>query len=183
MPKKLQTGRPTLISKTIIADICNALRAGAYIETAAALSGINKSTLYEWLKRGKQGSQGLHVEFSNAVKKAMAESELRDLINIDNAAMGQKEEYERYPEGTVVNDPVTGLPINISGSIVTMPNGKPVLKRVGIAPDWGASAWRLERKFPQRWAKTEKSMDISDHDEIEGSQKVINVNFVKPTKK
>ena len=80
-----------------------AIQHGAYVETAAQLAGIQKVTYYDWLKRGKAVQQMLDeaheneqpaitaheancVNFANAVFKAMAESEMRDLAAIDNAA-------------------------------------------------------------------------------------------------
>jgi hypothetical protein len=80
---------------------------GNYMETAAAFAGVHKSTLYEWLKKGAKSKSGIYKEFSDAVKKALAEAEVRDVAIISQAA---KE-------------------------------------------SWQASAWRLERKFPDKWGK------------------------------
>jgi len=110
-------GRPTKLTEPLIQKICKFLHAGAYIETAAAASDVHKATLYEWLKSGAAIKRDEHeltpedallVRFSDAVEKAMAESEITALKQIDAAA------------------------------------------RSGI---WQASAWRLERKFPQRWGR------------------------------
>ena len=87
-----------------------AVRAGAYIETASAFAGIDKASLYAWMKRGNAQTKGIYREFLNAIEKAFADSELRDIMNIGNAA---KE-------------------------------------------NWQASAWRLERRFPDRWGRKEK---------------------------
>jgi len=43
--------RPTKLNFNTHNKIITAIRAGNYIETAAAYAGVNKSTLYEWLKR------------------------------------------------------------------------------------------------------------------------------------
>lgn len=95
------TGRPSKISPELTAKICDMLRAGNYIETAAAYAGINKTTLYDWMKRGAREMERVelagkgakirkkeqpYVDFSNAVTKALAEAEVRDLIIISNAA-------------------------------------------------------------------------------------------------
>lgn len=61
------------------------IKAGSYIETAAAAAGVNKSTLHRWLKRGAEGEEPF-AEFSDAVEAALAEAELRDLARIDRAA-------------------------------------------------------------------------------------------------
>jgi transposase len=96
-------GRPIGSSKLtpdIQVKIVDALKLGNYIETAAALAGINKTTVYEWLKRGAREKERLEnstnargrkeelpfLHFSNAVEKAMAESEHRDLLVIAKAS-------------------------------------------------------------------------------------------------
>lgn len=100
--------------------VVDAISAGNYMETAAAYAGIAKDTLYAWLKRGARERARVEknprfsvrkeerpfVEFSDAVKKALAESEMQDVTTISTAAA----------LGT-----------------------------------WQAAAWRLERKFPDRW--------------------------------
>lgn len=73
-------GRPTKLTKEIHNTIVRHIKTGNYIETAAAAAGINKKTLYEWLKRGAQEEIGIYTDFSNAVEMAMAQSEI-DMIN------------------------------------------------------------------------------------------------------
>jgi transposase len=69
-------GRPTKLNKEIQEKIVSYIRAGNYVETAAAAAGINKKTLYEWLKRGAQAQSGIYKDFSNAVGQAQALSEV-----------------------------------------------------------------------------------------------------------
>lgn len=134
----MATGRPTKLTPEIQKTIMDALRRGSYMETAAAYAGISKNTLYDWLRRGAREKQRLannsrarmlkderpFVEFSDAIKKAQAEAELRDLEIIRKAA----------EEG-----------------------------------EWQASAWRLERKFPDKFGRrvidvnaTHRIEDVSD---------------------
>jgi len=114
-------GRPTKFSNEIKHKIITAIRAGNYIETASAYAGISKNTLYDWLRRGEREKQRVEknprykirkseqpfVDFSDAVEKALAEAEVRDVAIIAKAAEEQ----------------------------------------------WQAAAWRLERKFPDRWGR------------------------------
>lgn len=79
---KNKVGRPSKISQEKIDIIVNALRTGAYIETCALHAGVDKRTIYDWLKKGNNGENELCVKFLNAVNKAMAEAELRDIRNI-----------------------------------------------------------------------------------------------------
>jgi hypothetical protein len=110
-------GRPTKLTPEVQKKIVDAIRAGNYMETAAAYAGISKDTFYRWLKRGARAKSGIYKNFHDAVEKALAESEVRDVMIIANAA----------------------------------------------ATDWKAAAWRLERKFPERWGK--KSQYYDDEEE------------------
>ena len=131
-------GRPTKLNYKVREKIVQAIKAGNYIETAAAYAGINKSTLYDWLKRGEREkqrvaknpryrirkSEKIYVEFSDAVEKALAEAEMRDVLLIGKAAEEQ----------------------------------------------WQAAAWRLERKFPDRWGRKviehKGSLEVKNDDSI-----------------
>lgn len=90
--------------------ICQAIRAGNYIEVAAAYAGIPKGTLYEWLKKGNTVFHNKYRTFHDAVQKALADAEVRDV-----AVIGQASQQ-----------------------------------------NWQAAAWRLERKFPQRWGRKDR---------------------------
>jgi transposase len=96
------------LTPAVLKLIVDAIGAGNYIETAAAYAGISKNTLYEWLKRGRRAKKAdIYTEFVEAVEKAMADAEVRDVAQIAQAS-----------------------------SIY-----------------WQASAWRLERKYPDRWGR------------------------------
>lgn len=96
-------GRPTKLTPELQAEMVNIIRVGNYVETACAYVGLNKSTFYDWLKRGareldriKQNPKArirkeeeIFVEFSNAIKKAEAEAEARDVLIIGKAAETQ----------------------------------------------------------------------------------------------
>jgi transposase len=93
-------GRPLLLTDKVQRQIIKAISQGAYIETAAAVAGIRKSTLYDWLRRGARERRRLaanrraraktkemrFVRFSDAVEKALAEAELADLTIITKAS-------------------------------------------------------------------------------------------------
>lgn len=79
-------GRPLKLSAKVQEDIVTAIRAGNYVETAAAFAGIDKKSLYTWLKKGARGEGKRFIEFLYAVKKAEAESELRSVATIENAS-------------------------------------------------------------------------------------------------
>lgn len=121
-------GRPTKLTAELQQKIVNAMRGGAYLETAAALVDVNRFTLQRWLKKGARSKNSDYGRFCVAVERAMAEAEMRDLAVIDKAANGTAAELDE--------------------------NGKQV--RAESPRNWHAAAWRLERKFPKKWGRTEK---------------------------
>lgn len=111
MARYQKTSTPTLTDE-LIETIAQAIRVGAYVETAVALAGVSKDSFYRWLRQAESDeSNDMTIKLSDAVKKALAESEKRDLDVIDKAAQ----------EG-----------------------------------EWTAAAWRLERKFPNKWGRQSK---------------------------
>lgn len=100
--------------------IVSLLRAGNYVETAAACAGIHKDTFYDWMKRGAKGEEP-YAELAGAVHKALADGEARDVAVIFQASKEQ----------------------------------------------WQAAAWRLERRFPDRWSRNDRvkvdaNLEVSD---------------------
>lgn len=78
--------RPTKLTKALIEQVANLMRAGNYAETAAAFAGIAKSTLFQWLRDGARDSAaGKHTmlaQFSDSVKRAEAQAEASALSRI-----------------------------------------------------------------------------------------------------
>lgn len=64
------------------------------------------------------------------------------------------------------------LAIDESGMVITDVEGRPVVSQYGLSPNWKAAAWRLERKFPDRWGRKTKV-------EVEPSSNSIEVIFVE----
>ena len=122
--RKPSRGRPTKLTPELQAKICSAIQAGNFIEIAAAFAGIRKATLHNWLRRGARQTQGIYHAFSEAVEKALADSEARDVALIAKAAADGQ---------------------------------------------WQAAAWRLERKFPERWGRRERHQVEAN---IQGTVKV-----------
>lgn len=105
-------GVPTCAKLTpdIQARICDAIRKGATIETAAVYAGIVKDTLYQWLKKGRAAKSGGYFDFVVALEHALADCEVQDLDTILVAS----KEY------------------------------------------WQAAAWRLERRYPDRYGRRQR---------------------------
>lgn len=85
-PDEVRTGRPTKLTPDVAQAILRAIRAGSYLEEAAAAVGVAQSTLYLWLQKGREGVDAQHIAFSEAVERARAEDAVRDLALISSAA-------------------------------------------------------------------------------------------------
>ena len=91
-------GRIPLLNQQIQDNIVSAVRAGAYLDDAAAMSGISRHALFEWLAKGRDAHQKadqghelsdretLYADFTDAVETARAEAQLRNVAIIQKAA-------------------------------------------------------------------------------------------------
>lgn len=130
-------GRPDKLTEERGRRIVNLIAAGNYVETAAAACGVSKVTLYDWLKRGARAKAGKFRDFSDAVAEATARAEARDLLAIDRAAAGHD---------VVKTTRKVGSDKTVEETTTTTRES-----------DWRAAAWRLERKYPDRWGRIDKT--------------------------
>jgi hypothetical protein len=139
--KSKKPGPPTKLTAKLIDSICNAIAAGAYIETAAAYVGISKESFYKWLRKGARDAdartRSIHRTLQERVGKAMADAELADLSTIARHAQGFKVEKHVIVET-----------ISADGTVERKETNETRFQR-----DWTAAAWRLERKHPDRWGR------------------------------
>jgi len=75
----------TKFSPEIAEKICGYLSTGCYLETAAALAGVSKSALWEWIDKGRKG-KAQYVEFVEQVDRALAKVQVTALAVIRTAA-------------------------------------------------------------------------------------------------
>lgn len=150
---ELRDGSTLTYSEAIIA----ALEAGAFVEDAAARVGIDKSTVYNWLRRGREHKDpGVflrgkrageprpierehrpYVEFFHAVTRARGHAVVSSIELITAAGTGTAAVFERDDSGRIVFDR----------------QGKPIVLMPAAAPDWRARAWYLERTDPKRFGR------------------------------
>lgn len=77
-PSRAYVGRPTGFSPEIGVRIADLVKAGKPLEYAAAHVGVGRSTVYEWLVRGRESEEGELFEFYRAV--AIARDELETTL-------------------------------------------------------------------------------------------------------
>lgn len=79
-------GRKSKLTKELIEEAAKYIRAGNYACVVANYLGIGESTWYRWLSEGEQAKSGLKREFWEAIKKAEAVPEIRNVNIIQQAA-------------------------------------------------------------------------------------------------
>lgn len=150
-------GSAPKLTKELIEKISRAVRNGAYVETAVAYCGISKDTFYRWLRMAANDNEkGLYKSLSYAIERAWAEAEMKDVEAITRAVEG-------FPDQLAVDE---------NGKVIIDAKGYPVVAQYGLPPNWKAAAWRLERKFPDRWGRRSKV-------DLEANSQSIEVVFVE----
>lgn len=82
-----KTGRHTKLTPALQKRLIEALVAGNYIETACVYSGLGLSTYYKWIDQSnKPNARKDLIEFREAVEKARAEAEVRNVVYINEVA-------------------------------------------------------------------------------------------------
>jgi hypothetical protein len=134
MPKT--RGRTTKLTPALQTAIVEAVSKGVPYCQAALLADIGITTAKEWRARG-EGRDATRPQtpqfaaFAAVLQKAEAANEARQIQVILDAAAG----------GMVIEESTT-----------VFPDGKERSTRKYTAPQWQASAWYLERRYPDRYA-------------------------------
>lgn len=143
-------GQPVTVSDRII----QALRAGNFVEEAAAAAGINKTTIYEWLLVGARAANDVAegrikrskltkyqrrlIEFSNSVAQADGEWVVGTNATLERLGRGGVEQVTVRETVTLVRD-ANGVP-----------TGEEEVQRVTTTsrsmPNSAVLMWRLARR-------------------------------------
>lgn len=81
-----RTGRPTKLTPQLQDELCRVIAVGNYLETACAYVGLSCETVRSWMRRGARQKRGVYRDFLAAIKKAMAQAEVRDVATIVQAS-------------------------------------------------------------------------------------------------
>jgi transposase-like protein len=101
----IQVGRPSKLTDELEQKLCDALRAGNYLEVAARYAGVSRSSVHRWIAQAAEDTADPRLkQFAEAVRKAEADAEIhavgvvRKAINQGDthAAFGYLE--RRHPE-------------------------------------------------------------------------------------
>lgn len=78
------TGRPTKLNPERQERLLSAIKGGAYPVHACAYAGVCYDTLREWITRGEREGAGIYFDFSEAMKKAEADAEMRGVLRFQD---------------------------------------------------------------------------------------------------
>ena len=176
-------GRPSKLTPEITQAILDVIVGGGTRAVAAEAAGISRGTLYKWLRRGTEDANATqtvldpddytirelralartaqipgyarlrkaelaaaitakpseYLHFLNSIKKAEAEAENEWLAGV-----------ARIARGAGVSSTVTEE-LDGAGNVKTRTS-----RTVTGLGSWQAYAWLLERRHPERWARTER---------------------------
>lgn len=121
-------GKKPKIDQTKINKICDYIKQGNYRKTAAKLVRINETTFIRWMNTGEKI---LEEDMNNSNNM---EPSKKALNNPYVKLYLQVEEAEAFAEAFAVQN----------------------IRQESSKGNWTASAWYLERKFPERWANKHK---------------------------
>ena len=124
------------------------------VRLACRTVGIHHSTFYRWKKEGERLGRGRYYSFAQAADRGMAEWERRQVARITRAAAPTTELEEWDETWRSKKDGVEG--------------SKTVRKKKRKRGDWGAAAWLLERRFPERYGRRQ-------HVDVEGKLSLVDV--------
>lgn len=145
-----QTGGRNVTAGERIVEIVSI---GGYFEEACAAAGVTRETGYEWLRRGADAHarqarnpsvrltahEVRCMEFSDAKARGEAEWEAQALASLEQAARGGRKLTTTTTKSRAVGD----------GQVVV----ETTTRVEEQAPDVRVTMWRLERRFPDRYAR------------------------------
>lgn len=95
---KKKVGAPSLFTPEVCKKIIDAVKAGNYDYIAAEAAGIDRTTFFRWMKRGKKEGEGEYWEFCNAVTKAENEAETRIVGGVVVAGLADPKQWQWWLE-------------------------------------------------------------------------------------
>lgn len=109
-PRKSRTplyvrGRNSKLTPELSKKICDAVRAGNYLNVAAKYAGVHIATLLNWMERGRNaksrtGPDGIYLEFVEDVEAAEAASEVAAVLHWRSAMPKDWKAAQKYLEVT-----------------------------------------------------------------------------------
>lgn len=140
-------GRPTKLTNDLRDRILDAVLEGNYVETAAQVAGVNKTTLYRWLRRAEDIEARAREHMADDDEDLYARVDVDEWVYLDFRHAIKS--AEAYSEAELLR----------------------LAKRFGPLGGWQAFMAVLERRHPTRWGRR-KVLDHTIKGELETRGKV-----------
>lgn len=132
-------GRPTRLTEERATAIYDHIASGRDPKDAAILVGIDVATYYRWLRTATKAEPKERRQMSALERRCI---DFRHGIEDAEARFRRSGEARIDAAGTTVVKLVT---------IVEKADGEVITTTKDSTPDWKATAWRLERRWPERY--------------------------------
>jgi hypothetical protein len=180
-------GAPSALTPEVQNIICAHMQIGGYLEDAAALAGVDVTSINNWLGTGKaelerraahEAKWGAEVRYgrSPTAEQRRERFERKEAVARDAILRRQNENLSIFFLA-VTKASSTGASAMLA-TITRAATGQHTIATTTTTrkladgtvetttiekkaePDWQAAAWRLERRFPARWGRAQK-MDVT----------------------
>jgi hypothetical protein len=135
-------GRKPLLTLALRVKIIEEVENGNYIETAAGAAGIDESTIYNWLKRGRDVAERV-AEFRD--ENPESEATIEEIGGLIGARDGRG--FSQYDLDCVefLDELMTARKRAEAKAVKNI--------RRHASKDWRAEAWYLARCYPERYSE------------------------------
>ncbi len=130
----MSRGRPSILTEQLQAEIVKRISVGNYAVVAAIAAGVQRSTFYAWIARGRKQKRGRYRSFLLAVRRAESEAEVQAVAIIRQAMKGGQV-LERVQR--------------------TKRDGSDEKHEKFSKAEWLAAKWFAERRHAGRWGRKE----------------------------
>ena len=161
-------GRKTKLTKETARAVCDGVRQGQTHRVACTLAGVDPSTMYKWLVKGRKAKRGLHADFHRALREAEAQFEAAATRVVVKGILGGYFTVPVYDaDGKLIPkiDPETGERLRDS-------QGRPVFQTEEAyqEPDHAFAAKIMARRYPKDWTDASKPTLDEELDKVEAQQ-------------
>jgi hypothetical protein len=148
--------RPTKYTKEKGKKIADLIKAGNFANRSAEACGISEPTFYRWMTRGREAEEKYknYLEQEETWESMDEEDQLSNPNLEPNQEEGPTENERNFIE---FRHQIKQAEAEAEAAAVIQ------IKSAASSGTWQAAAWFLERKFKDRWSKTDKIEGTVQH--------------------